>query len=167
MNVFDKKLTEITPYLNNPRKNDAAVDKVAESIKEFGFKQPIVVDRDGIIIVGHTRYKAAQELGLEYVPCLVADDLSEEQAKAYRLADNKTNEFASWDFELLDLELFDIGIDMSRFGFGNTEDAVNEIKEVEYNESISVVIDCNDDDEAEEIFADLTEKGYKCRISTL
>ena len=88
MKVIDKKLAEITPYAQNPRKNDEAVDKVAASIQEFGFKQPIVVDKDGIIIVGHTRYKAAQKLGLETVPVLVADDLTDEQAKAYRLADN-------------------------------------------------------------------------------
>ena len=118
MKIIEKNIAEITPYEHNPRKNDEAVDKVAASIKEFGFKQPIVVDKDGIIIVGHTRYKAAKELGLETVPVLVADDLSEEQAKAYRLADNKTNEFAGWDFEMLDTELFDISnVDMSKFGF--------------------------------------------------
>ncbi len=118
MNIIERKLAEITPYEHNPRKNDEAVEKVAASISEFGFKQPIVVDRDGVIIVGHTRYKAAQELGLETVPVLVADDLDEEKAKAYRLADNKTNEFAEWDIEMLDAELFDIGnIDMAQFGF--------------------------------------------------
>ena len=136
MKVIDKKLAEITPYAQNPRKNDDAVDKVAASIQEFGFKQPIVVDKDGIIIVGHTRYKAAQKLGLETVPVLVADDLTEEQAKAYRLADNKTNEFAEWDFELLDLELFDIGIDMEQFGFDLTVAESPSVEEDDYSEVV-------------------------------
>ena len=167
MKILDKNIAEITPYEHNPRKNDEAVEKVANSIKQFGFKQPIVVDKDGIIIVGHTRYKAALELGFDSVPVFVADDLSEEQAKAYRLVDNKTNEFANWDFDALNLELFDIeNIDMSQFGFEFNE-STDDIKEANYDESISVVIDCEDDIEAEEIFNQLTDEGYKCRISTL
>ncbi|HGM8965131.1 TPA: ParB N-terminal domain-containing protein, partial [Streptococcus pyogenes] len=101
MGFVDKKLSEITPYKNNPRNNDEAVGPVAESIKEFGFKVPIVVDKNGEIINGHTRYKAAQKLGLETVPVIVADDLSEEQIKAFRLADNKVGEIAVWDLDLL------------------------------------------------------------------
>lgn len=111
-------LSDITPYENNPRNNEEAVEKVANSIKEFGFNQPIVVDKDNVIIVGHTRYLAAQELGLTEVPVIVAGNLSEEQARAYRLADNKTSEFAGWDFEKLALELEQIeDIDMGDFGF--------------------------------------------------
>lgn len=146
MKIIDKKLTEITPYGQNPRKNDEAVDKVASSIQEFGFKQPIVVDKDGVIIVGHTRYKAAQKLGLESVPVLVADDLTEEQAKAYRLADNKTNEFAEWDFELLNAELFDIeNIDMKMFGFVFDEaEKDTEIIEDEYTEEVEPVAKLGD-----------------------
>lgn len=122
MDVIERKLTEIYPYEHNPRKNDGAVEYVANSIREFGFKQPIVVDADGVIIVGHTRYKAAQELGLETAPVVVADDLDEEKARAYRLADNKTNELADWDFEMLDGELFFISdIDMMEFGFEETQ----------------------------------------------
>ena len=118
MRVIERKVTEIVPYENNPRVNDDAVDKVAESIREFGFQQPIVVDKDGVIIAGHTRLKAAKKIGLETVPVIQADDLTDEQAKAYRLADNKTNEFATWDFNALDFELLNIeDIDMSRFGF--------------------------------------------------
>lgn len=117
MEVRSVRLEDITPYERNPRKNDAAVDKVAASIREFGFQQPIVCDAAGVIIVGHTRYKAAQKLGLDTVPVVFAD-LPEEKAKAYRLADNKTGEFAEWDLGLLDLELGDItGIDMTEFGF--------------------------------------------------
>lgn len=111
-------LNEITPYENNPRNNEEAVEKVANSIKEFGFNQPIVVDKDNVIIVGHTRYLAAQELGLTEVPVIVAGNLSDEQARAYRLADNKTGELAGWDFEKLALELEQIeDIDMGDFGF--------------------------------------------------
>lgn len=111
-------LADITPYENNPRNNEEAVEKVANSIKEFGFNQPIVVDKDNVIIVGHTRYLAAQELSLTEVPVIVAGNLSEEQARAYRLADNKTGELAGWDFEKLALELEQIeDINMSDFGF--------------------------------------------------
>lgn len=111
-------LTDITPYENNPRNNEEAVEKVANSIKEFGFNQPIVVDKDNVIIVGHTRYLAAQELGLTEAPVIVAGNLSDEQARAYRLADNKTGELAGWDFEKLALELKQIeDINMSDFGF--------------------------------------------------
>jgi len=108
----------VKPYEHNPRRNDQAVEAVAESIKEFGFKQFIVVDSDGVIIAGHTRLKAAESLGMETVPVIVADDLTEEQVRAYRLADNRTAELAEWDFGLLDdeLDLID-DIDMTRFGF--------------------------------------------------
>ena len=122
MQIINKTLTELTPYQNNPRKNDAAVDKVAASIKEFGFKVPVVIDADGVIVAGHTRYKAAQSLGMSEIPCIVADDLTEEQIKAFRLADNKVGEFAEWDFDLLDKELQDItDIDMSEFGFDDSD----------------------------------------------
>ena len=125
MNIVEMRLDEIRPYDRNPRKNDTAVEAVKNSIQEFGFKQPIVVDHDNVIIVGHTRYRAAQELGLETVPVLVANDLSDEQAKAYRLADNKTNELAGWDFTGLAMELAGIEMDMSLFGFTEAfDDAV-------------------------------------------
>jgi len=111
-------IDKVKPYPNNPRNNDKAVEYVANSIREFSFQQPLVVDNDGIIIAGHTRLLAAKELGLKEVPVIVADDLTPEQAKAYRLADNKTGELAGWDFEQLDIELGDIAdIDMSSFGF--------------------------------------------------
>lgn len=117
MKVESRKLTEIKPYPNNPRINDNSVELVANSIKEFGFKNPIIVDKDGVIIAGHTRYKAAKQLRLKEVPVIVADDLTEEQVQAYRLADNKVGEGSMWDYDLLDLELGDIGIDMEQFGF--------------------------------------------------
>ena len=112
----------LKPYKGNPRKNERAVEPVANSIREFGFKQPIVVDKDNTVIAGHTRLLAAKELGLKEVPVIVADDLTPGQVKAYRLADNKTGELAVWDFEQLDVELGDIAdIDMGQFGFLDIE----------------------------------------------
>lgn len=111
-------LKDIKPYENNPRKNDEAVDKVAASLKAFGPQAPIIVDRSNVIIAGHTRYKAAKKLGWDEFPCVVAESLTEEQAAAYRLADNKTGEFADWDDDKLDQELARIlNIDMEQFGF--------------------------------------------------
>lgn len=117
MKIVEKKLSELKPYANNPRNNDAAVDAVAASIKSFGFKVPLVVTADDEIVAGHTRLRAAEKLGLKTVPCIVADDLTSEQVKAFRLADNKTAELAAWDFEKLDLELSEIDFDMAQFGF--------------------------------------------------
>lgn len=118
MEIIYKRIEELTPYTKNPRKNDKAVDSVANSISEFGFKVPIVIDKDGTIINGHTRYKASKKLGLKQVPCIIADDLTEEQIRAFRIADNKVSELAEWDLGLLDGELDNIlNIDMSEFGF--------------------------------------------------
>src|SRR5918997_873869 len=101
MKIEQWPLSRIKPYENNPRLNDDAVDAVAASIREFGFRQPIVVDAEGVIICGHTRYKAAQKLGLDKVPVHVATDLSPEQIKAYRIADNQTASLAEWNYDLL------------------------------------------------------------------
>ena len=124
MNVIDLPIKAIKPYKNNPRKNDKAVEYVANSIRQFGFKVPIVIDSRYEIVCGHTRWKAAKMLGLDAVPCVLADDLSEEQIKAFRLADNKTAEMADWDFDLLEMELNDIDpslFDMADFGFFNDD----------------------------------------------
>ena len=118
MEIVQKRINEITPYENNPRVNEKAVQYVAESISEFGFKVPIVIDGCGTIIAGHTRLLAAQQLGMEYVPCIVAADLSDDQARAYRLADNRVSEKSKWDMKKLDVELSRISsIDMKRFDF--------------------------------------------------
>ena len=123
MNIIEKNLKDIKPYEKNPRKNDSAVDSVANSIKEFGFKVPVVIDKDNVIVCGHTRYKAAKKIGLKAVPCVVADDLTEEQIKAYRLADNKVSEKSEWDFDLLQEELSEIfDIDMKMFDFVKPEE---------------------------------------------
>ena len=117
MEIINRKVSELIPYDRNPRKNDEAVKYVKASIEQFGFKVPIVIDADGVIVAGHTRLKAAKELGWAEVPCIVADDLNEEQIRAFRLADNKTGEAAEWDIELLNTELFELDFDMAQFGF--------------------------------------------------
>lgn len=117
INIVYRRLDEIKPYENNPRRNDNAVDAVAASIKQFGWQQPIIVDKQGVIIAGHTSYKAAQKLGLDTAPVFVAD-LTEEQATAYRIADNKTADLSEWDAEKLLSELTGIEhIEMRDFGF--------------------------------------------------
>ena len=121
MKIEYKNIDDIIPYENNPRNNEEAVEFVANSIKEFGFKVPIVVDKDNVIVTGHTRLKAAQKLGLEQVPVIYADDLTDEQIKAFRIADNKTSEKANWDLDKLKIELEDINFDMTDFGFGDFE----------------------------------------------
>jgi DNA modification methylase len=152
MEVRSIPIKDIKPYANNPRNNKDAVEKVAESIKEFGWKQPIVIDKNGVIIAGHTRYKAAQKLGHTSVPVVCADDLTEEQVKAYRLADNKTAGFSTWDMDLLEVELEGlqaISFDMARFGF---EEAVLEPEEIEED-------DFEADKAVEEITTPISKKG--------
>lgn len=119
-----KQIIELKEYENNPRNNEAAVDAVAKSIEEFGFKVPIVITSEHVIIAGHTRLKASKKLGLTEVPCIIADDLTDEQIKAFRLADNKTAELATWDFSKLEDELASIEMDMSLFGFEDLEEEV-------------------------------------------
>ena len=124
MQIHDISVSQLIEYKNNPRYNDGAVDAVAESIKQFGFKVPIIVDNDYVIVAGHTRLKAARLLGLDKVPCIVADDLTPEQLKAFRLADNKVSEFASWDFNVLGKELAELeclNFDMCIFGFEQSD----------------------------------------------
>ncbi|MHC4609864.1 MAG: DNA modification methylase [Planctomycetota bacterium] len=124
MNIELRPLGEIRPYEQNPRQNDAAVDAVARSIQEFGFRQPIVIDESGEIVVGHTRWKAANKLGLEKVPVHVARDLTPEQKRAYRIADNKTAELAAWDPDLLAIELSalkEFDVDLESLGFNADE----------------------------------------------
>lgn len=99
MNILELNIKEVVPYANNPRKNDESVDAVAESIRQFGFKVPIIIDKNNVIVAGHTRLKAAKKLGLKQVPCLRADDLTDEQIKAFRLADNKVAELSTWDID--------------------------------------------------------------------
>lgn len=128
MEIVYKKINELKPYENNPRFNDDAVEYVKNSIKEFGFKVPCVIDKNGVLITGHTRYEASKQLGLKEIPCLIADDLSEEQIKAFRLADNKVSDYSIWDNKKLLQELEDIGFDIfSGFSISDLfEDMLNE-----------------------------------------
>lgn len=145
MNIIEKKVKDLKPYEKNPRKNDDAVQYVANSIKEFGFRVPIVIDSDNTIVCGHTRWKAAKLLKMETVPCVVADDLTEEQIKAFRIADNKVSEMAGWDFPMLDAELAEIEmLDMEDFGFANfnnddIDDFFEKSDHVEKEEKLHVI----------------------------
>ena len=142
MNIIKIKIEDLIPYVNNPRNNENAVDKVASSIAEFGFKNPIVIDKNNVVINGHTRLLASKKLGLKEVPVIKADDLTEAQVKAFRITDNKTSEYAEWNEELLKIELeqleemnFDLectGFDMDdiekmlNLGFDYSEDEFGE-----------------------------------------
>lgn len=141
MEIVNMNITDVKPYENNPRINDGAVEATANSIKEFGFQQPIVVDKDNVIIVGHTRLRAAKKLGLKQVPVVTADNLTDEQVRAYRLADNKTGELADWDEDLLKIELGDvIDLDMTNFGFEDLidiyDDQDEEAKEDDFDSEV-------------------------------
>lgn len=128
LQIVYKNISELNPYKNNPRFNDEAVEAVANSIKQFGFKVPIIIDSSNIIVAGHTRLKAAKQLGMDKVTCIVADDLTEEQIRAFRLVDNKVSELADWDYEKLEEELANINsIDMNIFDFDMSE--INDIVE--------------------------------------
>lgn len=169
-----KEIKDLKEYENNPRFNDKAVDKVANSIKEFGFKVPIVVDKDNVIVAGHTRLKAAKKLKMNKVPVIVADDLNEEQIKAFRLADNKVSEYSEWNDDLLNLELESLNFDMSDFGFNLDFGEDDEHKEIErkdlsdrLKETFEVIVECSNELEQEEVFYKLTKDGLKCRVLTL
>lgn len=156
MEIKDIKVCELKEYENNPRNNDEAVEAVAESIKQYGFKVPIILDRNGVIVAGHTRKRAAELLGLETVPCYIASDLTPEQVKAYRLADNKTGELAEWDFEKLEKELAELtafDVDMSQFGF---DEAV-------FDDGFSTDFELPDDDKPQTrtITLSLAEEQYQ------
>ena len=126
MIIVEKNIAELREYENNPRHNENAIDAVASSIKQFGFKVPIVIDENNVIIAGHTRRKAAEKLGMTVVPCIVADDLTPEQIKAFRLADNKVSELAGWDFEKMEQELAELSeFDMTQFGFLSDSEDIN------------------------------------------
>lgn len=172
MEIIYKKLTELKPYKNNPRKNDDAVEYVANSIKEFGFKVPVIITADGEIVAGHTRYKASKKLGLKQIPCIVADDLSEEQIKAFRLADNKVGEIASWDMTLLDDEIGGINFDMEQFGFTEwdvlDENEPTERKEYKLKDGVyQLIIECENEEDMSQKYEMLKEMGIKCKTSTL
>lgn len=156
--IVDKPIEWLRPYENNPRNNEQAVEAVANSIKEFGFKVPIVATIDGEIVNGHTRFKAAKFLKLKTVPVLIADDLTEEQIKAFRLADNKTGELADWDVELLYGELDELtGFDMTMFGFEDIDFSLDDFEEVEKEEGEEV--DINQEEKPKVEYGDIYQLG--------
>lgn len=168
MDIIEVNLSDLKPYEHNPRNNDDAVAAVAKSIEHFGFKVPIIIDKDNIIVAGHTRMKAALLLGLEKVPCIVADDLTEEQIKAFRLADNKVAELASWDFSELEKELdelkdMEFDFDMSEFGFEPSEigGGTEQVEDPEEEE------DPFDDIEKLETHYGVPYQGNKSRIADI
>ena len=140
MEIKQIKTDKLIPYESNPRNNDDAVESVANSIKEFGFKVPIVITKNNVVVTGHTRLKAAKKLKLDTVPCLIADDLSEKQIKAFRIADNKVGEQAHWNYDLLGAEMQEIipDFDMTQFGFGDFEISLfyDDLEPTPHDESI-------------------------------
>lgn len=166
-----KPIEKVIPYDKNPRQNDDAVQYVAESIKEFGFINPILLDASGTVMAGHTRLKAAKQLGMKEVPVVYVDDLSEEQAKAFRLADNKTAEFASWDEGLLEQELAEIlELDMSLFGFDEESTLADELVDDKYTLAVNIpqyeiTGDCPtfddmlDADKSDELISEIQQSG--------
>ena len=175
MLIINKRVDELRAYEKNPRRNDDAVEYVANSIREFGFKVPVIIDKNDVIVCGHTRVKAAVKLGMGEVPCIVADDLTPAQIKAFRLADNKVGELAMWDWDLLGdemEELDELGIDMSDFGFLSLDDedepqeAPQDLSD-EVKEVYEVIIECGSELEQESVYYKLTQEGYKCRVLTL
>lgn len=168
--IVYKNVADLVPYEKNPRKiSDEAIDAVAESIQTFGFKNPILIDKNNVIVAGHTRRLASLKLGLESVPCVVCDDLTPQEIKALRLADNKTNELADWDLPELDLELADLDdMDMERFGFDiPEEDEEKDTKNIDLNETYQIIIDCESEEELEEKYNKIKGLGIECRTSTL
>ena len=134
MQVIDMPISELREYENNPRLNDDAVEPVAKSIERFGFKVPCVIDGNNVIVTGHTRLKAARLLGMDTVPCIVADDLTEEQVRAFRITDNKVGEIAQWDMDALKIELGEIELDMDGFGFIDLDlDGIEDVSEDDFD----------------------------------
>jgi site-specific DNA-methyltransferase (adenine-specific) len=170
-NVVWKDPNELTPYEKNARKNDATVPYLVNSIKRFGFRVPLVIDAKAVVVCGHTRLKAALNIGMKKVPCVVADDLTKAEVKAFRLADNKIAELSGWDFEALDLELEELKIDfdgdMIDFGFGENSDETERDNDKKVKENFEIIVECMDERDMQEKYEDLLGRGYTCRISTL
>ena len=144
MKIKSMPMAKITPYEHNPRKNDAAVDAVAESIRQCGYVAPIIIDEAGVILAGHTRYKALQQLGWATAKVCVAEGMSEEQKRKYRILDNKTNELAEWDEDLLAIELD--GLDFDGFDFG----LLDMVAPAEKCNAATTAADDDNDEESEE-----------------
>ncbi|MBQ8373476.1 MAG: ParB N-terminal domain-containing protein [Candidatus Methanomethylophilaceae archaeon] len=173
---------DLIPYENNPRLNDDTVPALKDSIEEFDFLVPIVVNKDGTILSGHTRLKAAKELGLKEVPVIVAEHLDDVEGRKFRLVDNKIAESSGWDFELLDVELDDLrvnfDVDLSTFGFdneefnmfpGDPEPAAEPVpapmpSSGKKHDGIAVIVNVSCEEEAEDLVSRLQSEGYDCRV---
>ena len=173
MNVIKKSINEIRPYENNAKKHDETqIKNVAESIKQFGFVQPIVIDADGVIVIDHCRYEAGKRLGLTEVPCVLVDNLTDEQVRKLRIIDNKTNE-SEWALDELEIELDDLNFDDFDFDFdlGEDEELSNEIERKDLSDNITetyeVIVECADETQQEAVYTKLTDEGMKCRVLTL
>lgn len=166
MKIVEMKVADLIPYERNPRHNDEAVDYVAESIKQFGFNVPIVIDKDNTVVCGHTRLKAAKKLKIKTVPCVVKDDLTDEEIRAYRLADNRSAEKATWDIELLDMELAEIEtIDMTLLGFDqSTEiDTFSDYEETKDSQQVFLKW-CNNEVPLSEDEISMLDKAFKKHV---
>lgn len=165
--IVYKKLTELKPYARNPRRNDAAVPALEESIRRYGFKNPIIVDGSGVIISGHTRFKAAKKLGLKEVPVIVADDLTEREAREFRIADNKVAELATWDAQLLDEELIELkGSDMDVFDLDDPELLETEDDGPDADEKVAEAVDnAKENGERDEQYDEFEDK-FKPKLTT-
>lgn len=164
LKIVIKNIDELKVYENNPRKNDQAVDAVANSIKEFGFKVPVIITKDNVIIAGHTRIKACKKLGISDVPCIIADDLSEDQIRAFRLADNRASELADWDLDKLKVEFDNIELDLDLFGFEELEKKLGDDPEDDNFDESEVLTD-NPYSQKGDIF-ELNEHRLMCGDST-
>ena len=173
LQIIYKDIDDLQMYENNPRKNSDAVQYVMNSIQQFGFKNPIIIDKDNMIVCGHTRYKAARRLKMATVPCIMADDLSEDQIRAFRLADNKVAEMSTWDYERLEQEfaLIDpLEFDIADFGFFPTYEPDEDDEEEEDDEVVSsepsytLVIDCESKKEQKDTYERLIKMGIVARM---
>ena len=173
-----RKTGELIPYINNSRTHsEQQVQQVAASIKEFGFTNPILIDEDSGIIAGHGRLQAAQMMGMDEVPTITLEGLTDTQRKAYVIADNKLALNSGWDFEMLKIELEDMGnFDLSLLGFDSQElaniiDGLNEepseLTEESYSQVFNIVVNCNDETHQERVYNELQAKGYECQVQSL
>ena len=169
--IVYKKIGDLKPYKKNAKKHPKEqVERIANSIKEFGFTQPVIIDKDNCVVAGHGRILGAKKAGLKTIPTVCLDEMTEEQIKAYRLVDNKTNE-SDWDFSLLDEELGILAqdIDMELFGFDidmSDEELEEAIKEVKFKvkEKHIVIVECKTEEETYKLENKLKQKGYKCEV---
>lgn len=171
LNIIYKDIKDLKPYKKNAKKHPKEqVERIAESIKEFGFTQPVIIGKDNSVVAGHGRVLGARKVGLKKVPTVCLEDLTEEQIKAYRLVDNKLNE-SEWDYSLLDEELENLtkDIDMDLFGFDmnmSDDDLEKALKEVKFKvkEKHLVIVACKTEEETKTLQDKLKKKGYDCRV---